>query len=326
MALLPAAGQGGDRAAPGRRRGIFPEPDRPLRGPQEAEVFRRPGPPELQDRPEHRPAPAPAEPARHPGRSIPEIRGRHRRHEGGDHRRGVAAACSRCPRWSRSSTRPSPTSPPAPSARDRSSRTATTGNWTSCAPSAATPRRSSPPWRKSEKAATGIPSLKIKYNKVFGYFIEVTNSHLQLVPEHYIRKQTLVNAERFLTAELKELEEKILKAEEKIVVIEKELFLDVLAEIQRFSAQLNLDADLDRRAGRPGRRRRAGPAPRLRAPGDQRRHGHPHPGRAPPGHRGRLGPRLHSQRPEHLLGQRADPDHHRPEHGRQVDLSCARTP
>jgi DNA mismatch repair protein MutS len=96
---------------------------------------------------------------------------------------------------------------------------------------------------KSEKAATGIPSLKIKYNKVFGYFIEVTNSHLQLVPERYIRKQTLVNAERFLTAELKELEEKILKAEEKIVVIEKKLYLDVLAEIQRFSAQLNLNAD-----------------------------------------------------------------------------------
>ena len=96
---------------------------------------------------------------------------------------------------------------------------------------------------KSEKAATGIPSLKIKYNKVFGYFIEVTNSHLQLVPDRYIRKQTLVNAERFLTAELKELEEKILKAEEKIVVIEKELFLEVLARIQRHSAQLNLNAD-----------------------------------------------------------------------------------
>ena len=97
---------------------------------------------------------------------------------------------------------------------------------------------------KDEKARTGIPSLKIKYNKVFGYFIEVTNPHLQLVPEHYIRKQTLVNAERFLTAELKELEEKILKAEEKIVVIEKKLYLDVLAEIQRVSAQLNRNADL----------------------------------------------------------------------------------
>jgi DNA mismatch repair protein MutS len=97
---------------------------------------------------------------------------------------------------------------------------------------------------KSEKAATGIPSLKIKYNKVFGYFIEVTNPHLQLVPERFIRKQTLVNAERFLTPELKELEEKILKAEEKIVGIEKRLYLDVLAEIQGCSAQLNLNADL----------------------------------------------------------------------------------
>ncbi len=97
---------------------------------------------------------------------------------------------------------------------------------------------------KDEKARTGIPSLKIKYNKVFGYFIEVTNPHLQLVPAHYIRKQTLVNAERFLTAELKELEEKILKAEEKIVVIEKKLYLVVLAAIQPFSPQLNRNADL----------------------------------------------------------------------------------
>jgi DNA mismatch repair protein MutS len=96
---------------------------------------------------------------------------------------------------------------------------------------------------KEEKAATGISSLKIKYNKVFGYFIEVTNPHLHLVPERYMRKQTLVNAERFLTAGLKELEEKILKAEEQIVVIEKRLYLEVLAEIQRVSPQLNGNAD-----------------------------------------------------------------------------------
>ena len=96
---------------------------------------------------------------------------------------------------------------------------------------------------KEEKAATGIPSLKIKYNRVFGYFIEVTNPHLHLVPERYMRKQTLVNAERFLTARLKELEEKILKAEEQIVVIEKRLYLEVLAEIQRVSPQLNGNAD-----------------------------------------------------------------------------------
>ena len=74
VALLPAARQGGDRAAPGRRRGVFPEPDRPLRSAQEAEIFRRPGPAEFQDRPEHRPAPAPAQPARHPG-AIPDIQG-----------------------------------------------------------------------------------------------------------------------------------------------------------------------------------------------------------------------------------------------------------
>ncbi|MCX6554087.1 MAG: DNA mismatch repair protein MutS, partial [Candidatus Aminicenantes bacterium] len=80
---------------------------------------------------------------------------------------------------------------------------------------------------KSEKTKTGISSLKIKYNKVFGYFIEVTNAHLKLVPENYIRKQTLVNAERFLTAELKELEDKILKAEERIVAIEEKLYLEV---------------------------------------------------------------------------------------------------
>jgi DNA mismatch repair protein MutS len=96
---------------------------------------------------------------------------------------------------------------------------------------------------KGEKAKTGIPSLKIKYNKVFGYFIEVTNSHLKLVPEHYVRKQTLVNAERFLTAELKELEDKILKAEERIVAIEHRLYLELLAEIQRFSGELNRNAD-----------------------------------------------------------------------------------
>ncbi|MBN2346013.1 MAG: DNA mismatch repair protein MutS [Candidatus Aminicenantes bacterium] len=96
---------------------------------------------------------------------------------------------------------------------------------------------------KDERARTGIPSLKIRYNKVFGYFIEVTKPHLSLVPQHYVRKQTLVNAERFLTAELKELEEKILKAEEKIVAIEKSLFLGVLAEIQRFAGQLNRNAE-----------------------------------------------------------------------------------
>ncbi len=97
---------------------------------------------------------------------------------------------------------------------------------------------------KSEKEKTGIPSLKIRYNKVFGYFIDVTNPHLKLVPPHYIRKQTLVNCERFITDELKTLEEKILRAQERIVLIEKELYNEVLQGIQQFSSQLNQNAYL----------------------------------------------------------------------------------
>ena len=97
---------------------------------------------------------------------------------------------------------------------------------------------------KSEREKTGIPSLKIKYNKVFGYFIDVTNTHLKLVPPHYIRKQTLVNSERFITDELKTLEEKILRAQERIVIIEKELYNEVVQGIQQFSNQLNKNAYL----------------------------------------------------------------------------------
>ena len=91
-----------------------------------------------------------------------------------------------------------------------------------------------------EKEQTGIKSLKIGYNKVFGYYIEVRNSSRELVPERYIRKQTLVNAERYITEELKEFETKILGAQEKIVQIEYNLFTDIrekikaqLASIQR---------------------------------------------------------------------------------------------
>ncbi len=76
-------------------------------------------------------------------------------------------------------------------------------------------------------AETGITSLKIGYNKVFGYYIEVTNSHKDKVPETFIRKQTLVNAERYITPELKEIEEKILSAEERSKTLEYELFEEV---------------------------------------------------------------------------------------------------
>ena len=79
---------------------------------------------------------------------------------------------------------------------------------------------------------TGIPSLKINYNTVFGYYLEVRNAHKDRVPEDWIRKQTLVNAERYITAELKEYEEKILGAEEKIYVLESRLYAELVTKIQ----------------------------------------------------------------------------------------------
>ena len=87
-----------------------------------------------------------------------------------------------------------------------------------------------------QKEQTGIPKLKVGYNRVFGYYIEVTNSYKNLVPEHYIRKQTLTNCERYITPELKEIESRILGAKERSVAIEYELFNDVREQIA-----LNLD-------------------------------------------------------------------------------------
>ncbi len=84
---------------------------------------------------------------------------------------------------------------------------------------------------QSEQEKTGIKKLKIGYNRVFGYYIEVTNSFKDLVPEHYIRKQTLANCERYITQELKELESKVLGAQERIVRIEFELFSEIRTKI-----------------------------------------------------------------------------------------------
>ena len=84
-----------------------------------------------------------------------------------------------------------------------------------------------------EKEETGIKNLKVGFNKVFGYYIEVTKSNLSLVPNRFIRKQTLTNGERYITEELKELEEKILGSEEKLIALEYELFLKVRADIAR---------------------------------------------------------------------------------------------
>ena len=100
-----------------------------------------------------------------------------------------------------------------------------------------------------EKEATGIKGLKVGFNKVFGYYIEVTKSNLSLVPERYIRKQTLANCERYITEELKTLENEILGAEEKVIALEYSLFLEIRdkieKEIQRIQKSASMIAMLD---------------------------------------------------------------------------------
>jgi DNA mismatch repair protein MutS len=97
---------------------------------------------------------------------------------------------------------------------------------------------------KAESARTGITSLKISFNNVFGYYIEVRNTHKDKVPTEWIRKQTLVNAERYITEELKEYETKILGAEEKIYKLETELFEQLVAWIATYIKPVQLNASL----------------------------------------------------------------------------------
>lgn len=98
--------------------------------------------------------------------------------------------------------------------------------------------------QKREAEATGIPSLKIAFNNVFGYYLEVTNTHRDKVPTTWIRKQTLVNAERYITEELKEYEDQILGAEEKIQVIENRLYAELLIAIAAYIKPIQLNAQL----------------------------------------------------------------------------------
>lgn len=93
-----------------------------------------------------------------------------------------------------------------------------------------------------EQKKTGIKSLKVRFNKVFGYFIEITKTNLNLVPEHYMRKQTLANAERFITPELKELENKVLGSEEKSKAIEHDLFLVLREKATAATAEIQTAA------------------------------------------------------------------------------------
>jgi DNA mismatch repair protein MutS len=98
--------------------------------------------------------------------------------------------------------------------------------------------------QQREMERTGIPSLKVSFNNVFGYYLEVTNTHKSKVPEDWMRKQTLVNSERYITEELKQYEEKILGAEEKILVLEQKLFNDLVLELSDYVTPIQLNANL----------------------------------------------------------------------------------
>ena len=98
--------------------------------------------------------------------------------------------------------------------------------------------------QQSESERTGIPSLKVAFNNVFGYYIEVRNTHKDKVPQEWIRKQTLVSAERYITPELKEYEEKILGAEEKMAIIETRLFNELVAAVTDYIPAIQLNSSL----------------------------------------------------------------------------------
>ena len=98
--------------------------------------------------------------------------------------------------------------------------------------------------QRRESEATSIPSLKIGYNSVFGYYIEVTNAHKDKVPSEWIRKQTLVNAERYITQELKEYEEKILTAQEKIEIIENRVYQALVTRLADYVGVIQTDAQI----------------------------------------------------------------------------------
>ena len=98
--------------------------------------------------------------------------------------------------------------------------------------------------QQRETELTGIPSLKISYNNVFGYYLEVRNTHKDKVPADWIRKQTLVNAERYITQELKEYEEKIMCAQDKILVLETKLYNDLVLALAEFTPAIQINANL----------------------------------------------------------------------------------
>jgi len=98
--------------------------------------------------------------------------------------------------------------------------------------------------QSDEVSRTGISSLKISFNSVFGYYIEITKTHISKVPDNYIRKQTLANAERYITQELKELEEKILSSEDKLIKLEQALFIEIRNKVAEFITEIQEVAEI----------------------------------------------------------------------------------
>ena len=178
-----------------------------------------------------------------------------------------------------------------------------------------------------EREKTGIKNLRIKYNKVFGYYLEVTNSYKDLVPDYYMRKQTLTNAERYITPELKELEDVILGAEDKLFSMEYDLFTDVrdtiAKEVLRIQTTARALAAIDvftSLAFVAEKNDYVRPKMNSRGIIDIKNGRHP------------VVEKMMQQRPvhcqRHLSGQWKSPrfHHHRPEHGRKVHLHASDGP
>ena len=190
-----------------------------------------------------------------------------------------------------------PTTVRFPAATAASFATVSTSRWTPCGnwPTAAS--SGSPATRPAESQRTGISTLKVGFNKVFGYYIEITNTHREKIPAEYIRKQTVKNAERYITPELKEYEEKVLTADEKSKDLEYELFLELRDAVAAARRRMQATADVLVAARRAGLAGRTGPATELLPPGGRRTAGVEDRRRAAPGpRRARAGRDLRAQR------------------------------
>ncbi len=122
--------------------------------------------------------------------------------------------------------------------------------------------------QEQERKKTDIPSLKVSYNKIFGYYIEITNIHKDKAPDHYIRKQTLTNSERFITPELKEFEAKVLHAEDRIKEVEYTLLQQVLESVRGYGPRLKTPGSIVGAVGCLSKHGGSGFAISILPPGD----------------------------------------------------------